>query len=621
MSKIRILPDALASQVAAGEVVERPAAVVRELVENSLDAGARHIEVHAQRGGSALIRIVDDGSGMDREDAMLCLERHATSKIRTKEDLGAICTFGFRGEALPSIASVSRFRLATREKDALVGTEIEVNGGKLTCVRDHGGAPGTVIEARSLFFNVPARRKFLRTENTEFSHVEQQLRLHAIANPQVAFTLTHNDELVLHLPATRDMLERVRGLLGEEMASRLLKVEEQTIRGITISGYIGGPGMSRSNRQMQTTYLNGRPIESASISYGLREGYHTALMKGQYPVTFLFIQMDPHAFDVNVHPAKKEVRFHDGNSVREAIARSVGRTLENAAKLPVGHAPAARTVLSLSQAPARPALSIPEHHQEELRISAGPSSAPLRQMPALVTSPPEEEPKLPAARAPLPAANEAKSTSKPVENAPSASSETTSPSDFRIIGVLRKLYVLMESKEGLVLMDQHAAHERVNFEKFRRALESGGVPCQRLLMPITLQTTPRDADVLRQNQTSLTRLGIEIEPFGPNIFKVETLPSFLKTDDPAAWLDQVIEELGSLSAKTSSLRLSEDAIATTACRASVKSNDVLSIPELQALLKDLFACEMPYCCPHGRPTLVQISTAELERKFGRRAPG
>ncbi|WP_395715575.1 DNA mismatch repair endonuclease MutL [Prosthecobacter sp.] len=621
MSKIRILPDALASQVAAGEVVERPAAVVRELVENSLDAGARHIEVHAQRGGSALIRIVDDGSGMDREDAMLCLERHATSKIRTKEDLGAICTFGFRGEALPSIASVSRFRLATREKDALVGTEIEVNGGKLTCVRDHGGAPGTVIEARSLFFNVPARRKFLRTENTEFSHVEQQLRLHAIANPQVAFTLTHNDELVLHLPATRDMLERVRGLLGEEMASRLLKVEEQTIRGITISGYIGGPGMSRSNRQMQTTYLNGRPIESASISYGLREGYHTALMKGQYPVTFLFIQMDPHAFDVNVHPAKKEVRFHDGNSVREAIARSVGRTLENAAKLPVGHAPAARTVLSLSQAPARPALSIPEHHQEELRISAGPSSAPLRQMPALVTSPPEEEPKLPAARAPLPAANEAKSTSKPVENAPSASSETTSPSDFRIIGVLRKLYVLMESKEGLVLMDQHAAHERVNFEKFRRALESGGVPCQRLLMPITLQTTPRDADVLRQNQASLTRLGIEIEPFGPNIFKVETLPSFLKTDDPAAWLDQVIEELGSLSAKTSSLRLSEDAIATTACRASVKSNDVLSIPELQALLKDLFACEMPYCCPHGRPTLVQISTAELERKFGRRAPG
>lgn len=615
MAKIRILPDALASQVAAGEVVERPAALVRELVENSLDAGARHIEVHAQRGGTALIRIVDDGSGMDREDAMLCLERHATSKIRTKEDLGAICTFGFRGEALPSIASVSRFRLATREKDALVGTEIEVNGGKLTAVRDHGGAAGTVIEARSLFFNVPARRKFLRTENTEFSHVEQQLRLHAIANPQVAFTLTHNGELVLHLPATRDMLERIRGLVGEELATRLLKIEGTTLHGVTVSGYIGGPGMSRSNRQMQTTYLNGRPIESASISYGLREGYHTALMKGQYPVTFLFIQMDPTAFDVNVHPAKKEVRFHDGNSVRDTIARSVSRTLENASKLHTGHAPAGRPLPAAST----PAPVIPASRQEELEMPVTPSSAPLRQMPVaseprpvLVPSPPRPSEPVSTPEVMLP---------KPVENAKTASSDVPSPNDFRIIGVLQKLYVLMESKEGLVLMDQHAAHERVNFEKFRRALESGGVPCQRLLMPITLQTTPRDADVLKQNQASLTRLGIEIEPFGPNIFKVEALPSFLKTDDPAAWLDQVIEELSSLTAKASSLRLSEDAIATTACRASVKSNDVLSIPELQALLKDLFACEMPYCCPHGRPTLVQISTAELERKFGRRAPG
>jgi DNA mismatch repair protein MutL len=615
MAKIRILPDALASQVAAGEVVERPAALVRELVENSLDAGARHIEVHAQRGGTALIRIVDDGSGMDREDAMLCLERHATSKIRTKEDLGAICTFGFRGEALPSIASVSRFRLATREKDALVGTEIEVNGGKLTAVRDHGGAAGTVIEARSLFFNVPARRKFLRTENTEFSHVEQQLRLHAIANPQVAFTLTHNGELVLHLPATRDMLERIRGLVGEELATRLLKIEETTLHGVTVSGYIGGPGMSRSNRQMQTTYLNGRPIESASISYGLREGYHTALMKGQYPVTFLFIQMDPTAFDVNVHPAKKEVRFHDGNSVRDTIARSVSRTLENASKLHTGHAPAARPLPAASTS----APVIPVSRQEELEMPVTPSSAPLRQMPVASVPRPGLEPSPP--RPSEPVSTPEVMLPKPVENAKTASSDVPSPNDFRIIGVLQKLYVLMESKEGLVLMDQHAAHERVNFEKFRRALESGGVPCQRLLMPITLQTTPRDADVLKQNQASLTRLGIEIEPFGPNIFKVEALPSFLKTDDPAAWLDQVIEELSSLTAKASSLRLSEDAIATTACRASVKSNDVLSIPELQALLKDLFSCEMPYCCPHGRPTLVQISTAELERKFGRRAPG
>jgi DNA mismatch repair protein MutL len=617
MSKIRILPDALASQVAAGEVVERPAAVVRELVENSLDAGASHVEVHAQRGGSALLRIVDDGSGMGREDAMLCLERHATSKIRTKEDLAAITSFGFRGEALPSIASVSRFRLATREKDSLVGTEIEVNGGKLVAVRDHGGAPGTSIEARSRFFNVPARRKFLRAENTEFAHVEQQVRLHAIANPHVAFTLTHNGTLVLHLPATQDMLERIRGLVGDELSSRLLKVEEQTIRGVTVSGYIGGPGMSRSNRQMQTTYLNGRPIESASITYGLREGYHTALMKGQHPVTFLFIQMDPHAFDVNVHPAKKEVRFHDGNGVRDAIARSVSRTLENADRLPSGHAVAARPVPRPVLASSSASPVMPAARQEELQMQVTPSSAPLKTMPSAPVVVPE-----PASRQAPPPAEVPVVTPEPAnEPAKSAASDTPSADDFRIMGVLQKLYVLMESKEGLVMMDQHAAHERVNFEKFRRALESGGVPCQRLLMSITLQTTPRDADLLKQNLDALTRLGIEIEPFGPNVFKVEALPAFLKTDDPAAWLDQVIEELGSLSAKTSSLRLSEDAIASTACRASVKSNDVLSVPELQALLKDLLACEMPYCCPHGRPTLVQISTAELERKFGRRAPG
>lgn len=644
MAKIRILPDALASQVAAGEVVERPAALVRELVENSLDAGATHIEVHAQRGGIAMIRIVDDGSGMDREDAMLCLERHATSKIRTKEDLGAIHTFGFRGEALPSIASVSRFRLATREKSALVGTEIEVNGGKLVGVRDHGGAPGTVIEARSLFFNVPARRKFLRTENTEFAHVEQQLRLHAIANPQTAFTLTHNGELVLHLPATRDMLERIRGLVGDELASRLLKVEETTVQGVTVSGYIGGPGMSRSNRQMQTTYLNGRPIESASISYGLREGYHTALMKGQYPVTFLFIQMDPHAFDVNVHPAKKEVRFHDGHSVRDAISRCVSHTLENAAKLPTGHAPA--RAMPAAPAAARVPL-VPDSRQEQFAMPVAVSSAPLRNIsPAPApASTPRPQPAAPAVshrvadvleriaagrstpivepQAPSEAAapEEAQEEEAPQPSPAPAKAEPAEAPEYRIIGVLQKLYVLMEGKEGLVLMDQHAAHERVNFEKFRRAIESGGVPCQRLLLPVTLQTTPRDADLLRQNLPSLNRLGIEIEPFGPNIFKVETLPSFLKTDDPAAWLDQVIEELSSLSTKSSSLRLSEDAIATIACRASVKSNDVLSIPEMQALLKDLFACEMPYCCPHGRPTLVQISTSELERKFGRRAPG
>jgi DNA mismatch repair protein MutL len=601
MSKIRILSDALASQVAAGEVVERPAAVVRELVENSLDAGAKHVEVHVQRGGSALIRVIDDGSGMNREDALLCIERHATSKIRTKEDLSAIGTFGFRGEALPSIASVSRFKMSTREADALTGTEVEINGGKVHHVSECGGPSGTSIEVRSLFFNVPARRKFLRTDPTEYAHVEQQFRLHAIAHPEVAFTLTRDGQTVFHLPQTSDRIERIRGLIGE-LAERLVELEPHEHRGVTVSGFIGGPGVSRSTRQMQLTFLNGRPIESPSINYGLREGYHTVLMKRQHPVTFLMIDMDPHAYDINVHPAKKEARFHDGIGVREAVARTVSRALAGFTGLPTGH-PTGRPAGDL-----RPPGAI-ESRQSEMPLPGANVDVPLRLDSATQPATPSEA---------TPEPNPAPPTSPTIETTPDT--PASARPRLRILGVLRQLYVIMEGEDGLVLMDQHAAHERVMFEKMRQAMEKDGVPSQRLLMPLTLQTTPNDADLLRWNLDALAQLGIEAEPFGPNTFKIEALPTFLKTDEPAAWMDQVIEELRQLGTQSSSLRLGEDMIATTVCRHAVKANDLLSIPELEALLRDLFECEMPFCCPHGRPTLIQISDAELERKFGRRAP-
>lgn len=606
MSKIRILSDALASQVAAGEVVERPAAVIRELVENSLDAGAGHVTVEVQRGGTAMIRITDDGGGMDREDALLCIERHATSKIRTKEDLAAIATFGFRGEALPSIASVSRFRLATRQREALSGTEIEITGGKLSGVKDHGGASGTVIEVRSLFFNVPARRKFLRTEATEYAHIEQQFRTHAIANPRVNFTLIRDGGVAFHLPGTEDTLDRIRGLAGDDLANRLIKVERTESQGVSVWGYIGGPGLSRSSRQQQLTFLNGRPIESQPINYGLREGFHTTLMKGQYPVTFLFLEMDATAFDINVHPAKKEVRFHDGFAVRDAVAKAVRRALENASKLPEGHPTPARSIVP----------EVQSHQQQSFALPAPARSIPVTPHHEIAPEP-KSEPRPAPSEPSLPARVEFQP--QVVQTQDAAPAKPAMP-NFRIIGVLHRLYVLMESAEGLVLMDQHAAHERVNFEKMRRAMEQGGVPSQRLLMPLMLQTSPRDADILKRHLDSLARLGIEAEPFGPNTFKIEALPTFLKTDDPLAWLDQVIEELQSLSSKSSSLRLGEDMIATTVCRHSVKANDKLSMPEIQALLDDLFACEMPYCCPHGRPTLIQMSLNELEKKFGRQAP-
>lgn len=623
MSKIRILSDALASQVAAGEVVERPAAVVRELVENSLDAGATHIEVAVSRGGSSLIRVTDNGSGMVREDAMMSIERHATSKIKTKEDLAAIYTFGFRGEALPSIASVGRFRLLTRETNALSGTEIEIHGGKLIAVRDSGCASGTSIELRSLFYNVPARRKFLRTESTEWAHVEQQFRLHAIANPQVAFTLIKDDEPVFHLPATENMMERIRGLVGDELAQRLLPVMEVERFGVSIHGYIGGPGFSRSNKQMQLTFLNGRCIESPSLHYGVREGYHTTLMKGQYPVTFLFVRMDPHAYDVNVHPAKKEVRFHDGNAVREAVSRAIQDTLNRSRALPQGH-PTGRSVPIASVDNVEPIIPFePPPQQVELPIPVAEKSAlrrdwselPVSPAPVVSVSPaPEIEREVaPPAPRTVPSA----SPTPPVAQ-PSAAKQ---PGDeFKILGVLGKLYVLMESPEGLVLMDQHAAHERVLFEKMRRAMETEGVPTQRLLMPLMLHVSPRDYELLSRNLPSLAKLGIEAEPFGANTLKIDTLPTFMRTDDPAALLSQVVDELASLSSKSSSLRLGEDMIATTVCRHAVKANDHLREPELASLIRDLMQCEMPYCCPHGRPTLIQISYGELDKKFGRRAP-
>lgn len=628
MPKIRLLPDALASQVAAGEVVERPASVVKELVENSLDSGARKIEVSVRRGGVSLIRVVDDGCGMNRTDALLSVERHATSKIRTKEDLAAIATLGFRGEALPSIASVSKFTLSTREKDALCGTAIAINGGKMMSVKDGGDAPGTQIEVRSLFFNLPARRKFLRTENTEFSHVERQVRIEAIAHPEVAFTLAHGDRTCFQVAATDRLFERIRGLAGNDLAGRLIEVPRVTRGGITVWGYIGEAGLGRSNRSQQLVFLNRRPVESPVLHYAVREGYHTALMKGQYPITFLFLEMDPRDVDVNVHPAKKEVRFHDGNGVRNVVIDVLSRVLRGAPARPFAVAATERSRPETAGVAARavamnpdPVL-IPEREQRALRrdwLEAG-----ARLSPATPDAPPvrisgEEEVVLPGdevtpADSGLAERGEAAAAQQRQERV------RARPDDFRIIGVLGKLYVLMEGREGLVLMDQHAAHERVLFEEMRRRMEEEGVPSQQLLMPLTIELDPRDYDLVRRNLETLQKLGIGAEEFGANTLKIDSLPTFLKSDDKNAFVNRVIEELKRESGQMSSMRLGEDMVATTVCRHAVKAHDKLRPEELAKLLEDLLECELPYCCPHGRPTLIQMAYPELERKFGRQAP-
>ena len=593
MSRIRLLPEILASQVAAGEVVERPASVVKELVENSIDAGARKIEVNIRRGGISLIRVVDDGCGMDRDDALLSLERHATSKIRTAADLAAIATLGFRGEALPSIASVSRFRLTTREPEAIAGTEIIVAGGRIETVRDGGEAPGTQVEVRSIFYNLPARRKFLRSENTESRNIEHQLHLQATGHPEIAFAFVRDDRIAFQLPAAANLLERIRDLHGSELVERLLPVEEPSVSArIRIRGLIGQAGVSRQSRAQQLVFVNGRAIESPVLTAALREGYHTALMKGQFPVTFLFLDLDPAAVDVNVHPAKREVRFRDPASVREAVVEAIRKTLESGRR-------------DWQQQFQRPVAS-----REEIRPLPTASVAP---------QPQPAEPVL-SSVIPGSASVLGEGTRKPPESWPAepAIDLASRSNQFQIIGILNKLYVLMENQDGLVLVDQHAAHERILFEELRRRMEEQGVPSQRLLLAQTFELAPRDAEWVERNTATLQKMGIGIEPFGQNAFKIDSLPTFLDVSDPVSFMRKVIDGLKSASNGSSPLRLGEDMIAKTVCRHAVKANDPLGYLEVEKLISDLLECDLPYCCPHGRPTMIQISLAELEKKFGRK---
>ncbi len=610
MSRIRLLPETVASQVAAGEVVERPGSVVKELVENSIDAGARKVDILIRRGGISLMRVIDDGSGMDRDDALLSLERHATSKIRSVSDLEAIGTLGFRGEALPSIASVSRFRLTTREPDAVAGTEIVVNGGKIDIVRDGGEAPGTQVEVRSLFYNVPARRKFLRAENTESRNIEHQLHLQAIGHAQIAFTFTRDDRVAFQLPATATLTDRIRDLYGNQLLQQLVALNGSHSPQIRISGLIGQAGLSRQTRGQQLVFVNGRAIESPLITAAVREGYHTTLMKGQYPVTFLFLELDPGAVDVNVHPAKREVRFRDPNGVREAIARCIQETLARGradwqekfrppapapTQPPVDPSTGLRTGLTL-----RPQVIVPEESHRELpQFESGRSGSPNRS-------------ETPVRLGPIDVNRPSQEAHRDEKAKPHAQQQ------FQIIGVLNKLYVLMENADGLVLVDQHAAHERILFEELRRRMEEQGVPAQKLLITQTFELPPRDADWIEQNLSILQKMGIGIESFGPNTFKIDSLPGFLNVTDGAQFMRKVIDDLKSASERSSPLRLGEDMIAKSVCRHAVKANDPLRYLEVAKLIQDLLECELPYCCPHGRPTMIQISNAELEKKFGRK---
>jgi DNA mismatch repair protein MutL len=672
VNRIRLLPEHVANQIAAGEVVERPASVVKELVENALDAGAARLTIEVQAGGRSLIRVTDDGVGMSRDDALLCLERHATSKIRRAEDLAAVVTMGFRGEAIPSIASVSRMTLTTRERDSEspAATQIMIQGGKIAEVREAGAPSGTTIEVRSLFYNLPARRKFLRTEETESAHIHHYLTLAALSHPGVAFNFLKDSRPVWQLPAVGNsglpdsqltaLRERMKALFGGDQ--KVLAVdftaelepsgpddpaESQSGQPakpnarpslFRLWGFIGAPGVARSTREDQHVFVNRRPVENRGINFALVEGYHTALMKGRYPVGCLFLEVDPALVDVNIHPSKREVKFHNERAIRQLVIQAVRETLLQF------HTPAAshiQLVTAAQPVPASPPISLAppaSHAPAEL-----PSFTPLTGTALMIASRPKTEgsreivPTLAPSSPPAPASQSSPAPA-PLPTAPAVftSAHTTSVTGaassapaseptpllhvpLRLVGVVGRLYVVLESDRGLVLMDQHAAHERILFEQMLARTESGSVPTQRLLLPETVELSVRDAQFLREQLPVLNRLGVSLSEFGERTFLLDGLPPMVKAPDARRFVLELIDELKGAGVEINSQRLGEHTIAKTVCRHAVKANDPLHGAELENLVNDLRQCAMPYTCPHGRPTLIEMNHRELEKKFGRLA--
>jgi DNA mismatch repair protein MutL len=591
MSVIRILTDRVANQIAAGEVIERPAAVVKELVENSLDAGATRVEVEFRAGGRALIRVVDNGCGMTQEDALLSLERHATSKLVETADLDRLGTFGFRGEAVPSIASVSHFELQTRVGSAAAGTEIVINGGKFVHVRECGLAPGTSITVSHLFNSVPARRKFLKTDATESAHIIQTVRLYALACPATAFVLIEDGRVLFQSPVCTTLAERVGEIFGRQLVADLLPVA-MAEAGLKLSGLIGKPGVNRSTRHELLMFVNRRPVDSRTLNYALIESYATALAKGRYPVAVLFLELDPAAVDVNVHPAKREVRFRSEGAVRGFVIRAVLQRLRE------WGAPAPR-VEPASAGQVHPAAS--EVMPGDPVSLAAPATVNLPPT-AFVIKPPAPPAIVRTAVAPL------------AVSAPSASAALLG---WRFLGTAHSDYALWETPSGLMVLDRRAAHERVWFERLEMQFKQGAVASQRLLFAIPVEFDAIASALLTDQLAFLQRHGFAVAEFGRNFFRIEAVPVWLESSDAVIFLRDIIGLMrdGQLDGKN--LDLARTALAQLAAQQAVRLPSSHNETEALALVSQLFACTQPHTSPAGRPTHFELSRGELLRRFQR----
>jgi DNA mismatch repair protein MutL len=589
---IHVLPDSVANQIAAGEVVERPASVVKELVENALDAGARRVEVRLASGGKAEIRVSDDGHGMGREDAILALDRHATSKISAADDLRGIRSFGFRGEALPSIASVSRFTLETASRDDTVGTRIRARGGTVTEVEDHPRTPGTTVVVERLFWNAPARARFLRAPAAETRAVNDALTPLALAHPGVAFLLESDGRTLLELPPADDVVARIAGIWGEEAAGELLAVDPppgEGGTGIRIRGVIQRPDRVRPGFRRAHLFVDGRPFRDPAILRAADRGYRTTVPPDHRAWLFLYLEVPRGSVDVNVHPTKAEVRFRDRGAVERLVEEGVRTALE-------GEASAA----TLDETPTVPRLAV-----RERATPARTPEEPDAQMAFFVPTP-------------TPAPEGGQAVEAPEPDATLVHPVEVDGFDHPRLWQVHRSWILAEVRDGMLLIDQHAAHERILFERIMARFDEGGEDSQRLLFPLTLRLTPPEVRMVEDLKGLLHRAGFEVEAFGSDTVILHAVPNPHPYFDAERAFREMIDELTHGSELVRSARNQHERLAMSfACKAAIKAGQPLDAREIQELFDQLFATRLPFHDVHGRPTTVRLSRGELERKFGR----
>jgi DNA mismatch repair protein MutL len=593
MPKIKILPENLSNKIAAGEVVERPASVVKELVENALDAGATRIIIEAEKGGQSLIQVSDNGAGMQRDDALLAIERYATSKIFTDDDLFAIKTLGFRGEALPSIAAVSRFELLTRHNTSDTGTEIIVDGGKIKNVSEIGAPQGTMISVKQLFFNTPARKKFLKTVGTEMSHIADIVARMALGHPEVQFRLIHNNKAVKSWPLVSRHFDRIVDVLGKDCRQDLHPIEFDR-NDVWISGWTSSPRITRRTSRSLYIFVNGRFVRDRSIQHGVFQGYAQRLVKGQFPIAVVFIKVPFDQVDVNVHPTKNEVRFVNPHQVHEAVKSAIAQTLYEIDRVNWrpehwSQSPANQKTSQIVESTSAFTLAGGEVVKDNCRFQISDFRIENREQ----------------------------RTSDGRQRQQELMFESKGFSALRVVGQLHNLYIVCESEGGLVLIDPHAAHERILFEQLKQRGNDRPSAAQRLLVPETLELNFREAEILGQMLADLKRLGLEIEPFGKNTFVVKAVPALLSGRDVRPMIYEIVEKTAAIGYSPGLENIVDQCRMVMACHAAIRANQQLGDAQIKDLLHQLDECENPAHCPHGRPTWIRWDLATLEKLFKR----